>query len=55
MAFPLNFEQLKEAYGSNKLQHCFKFLFVQEETVNESFIMKIGEKCGDLRREIEKT
>ena len=49
-----NFEQLKEACGSDQLKDYFKFLFVQEECEHDGLITKIVEKCDDMRRKIVK-
>lgn len=49
-----NFDQLKEACGSDELHHAFKFLFIQEQGENEGFIMLLGKKCDDVRRRLER-
>lgn len=49
-----NIDQLKQACGSNQLQHCFKYLFVQEWKENEALIMYIGQKCDDLETKIQR-
>ncbi|PWA73436.1 hypothetical protein CTI12_AA261270 [Artemisia annua] len=48
-----NIDHLKESCGSNQLQHCFKYLFVQEWRANEDFITYIGQKCADLEANIQ--
>lgn len=54
-ATPLpNIEELKEGSRSNHLSKRYKFLFVQEVTKYEAFIMDIGDKCNHLRSKIEK-
>ncbi|PWA52555.1 hypothetical protein CTI12_AA452760 [Artemisia annua] len=49
-----NIDHLKELCGSNQLQHCFKYLFVQEWRENEDLIRYIGEKCANLEASIER-
>ncbi|PWA69033.1 hypothetical protein CTI12_AA290480 [Artemisia annua] len=49
-----NIEQLKELCGSNQLQHCFKYLFVQEWRENEELIRYVGQKCANLEASIER-
>ncbi|PWA51778.1 hypothetical protein CTI12_AA460800 [Artemisia annua] len=49
-----NIDHLKESCGSNQLQHCFKYLFVQEWRENEDLIRYIGEKCANLEAKIER-
>ena len=49
-----NIDHLKEACGSNQLQHCFKYLFVQEWRENEDLIRYIGQKCANLEGSIER-
>lgn len=49
-----NFEELKEACGSNRLEHCFRFLFMQEASENEGFIRLLDEKCDDVRHRMQK-
>ncbi|PWA47847.1 hypothetical protein CTI12_AA432450 [Artemisia annua] len=49
-----NIDHLKELCGSNQLQHCFKYLFVQEWRENEDFIRYIAEKCAILEANIER-
>lgn len=46
--------ELKEDSGSEKLHQCFKFLFIQEHTEDEAFIMYLGERCNELQRKIDK-
>ncbi|PWA72556.1 hypothetical protein CTI12_AA216170 [Artemisia annua] len=49
-----NIDHLKESCGSNQLQDCFKYLFVQEWRENEDFIRYIGQKCANLEANIER-
>ncbi|PWA40376.1 hypothetical protein CTI12_AA563120 [Artemisia annua] len=49
-----NIDHLKESCGSNQLQHCFKYLFVQEWRENEDLIRYIGQKCADLGANIQR-
>ena len=49
-----NFNQLKAVCGSHELKHCFKALFVQEDSDNERLITKIVESCDELRAKIGK-
>ena len=49
-----NFEQLKEACGSNEIRHCFQFLCLQEEGDNERLITHLTGICDDIRRKIAK-
>ncbi|PWA94175.1 hypothetical protein CTI12_AA060960 [Artemisia annua] len=49
-----NIDHLKELCGSNQLQHCFKYLFVQEWRENENFIRYIGDKCANLEASIKR-
>ncbi|PWA46458.1 hypothetical protein CTI12_AA491190 [Artemisia annua] len=53
MAAIPNIEQLKEACGFERLQDCFKFLFVQQRAELEVFIQQIGQKCDELRTTAE--
>ncbi|PWA46277.1 hypothetical protein CTI12_AA514350 [Artemisia annua] len=45
--------ELKEASGSDKLNKCFKFLFIQDHTEEEAFIRWVGEKCNEVKRKID--
>ncbi|PWA42753.1 hypothetical protein CTI12_AA541630 [Artemisia annua] len=47
-----NIDQLKQECGSNHLNHCFKYLFVQEWNENEALIMYVSQKCADLETKI---
>ncbi|PWA36476.1 hypothetical protein CTI12_AA599580 [Artemisia annua] len=49
-----NIDSLKVACGSNQLQHCFKYLFVQEWRENEDLIIYIGQKCDELDTNIQR-
>ncbi|PWA84136.1 hypothetical protein CTI12_AA161690 [Artemisia annua] len=49
-----NIDHLKELCGSNQLQHCFKYLFVQEWREIEDLIRYIGQKCASLEGNIER-
>lgn len=49
-----NFQQLKDACGSNELHHCFQFLFLQEKADNEEFIRVLAEKRDDVIRRMHK-
>ena len=49
-----NFDELKDICGSNEIKDCFKFLFGQEETLNEGFIRKVVEWCDGLNEKIAK-
>ncbi|PWA34463.1 hypothetical protein CTI12_AA618900 [Artemisia annua] len=49
-----NIDHLKESCGSNQLQHCFKYLFVQEWRANEDFISYIGQKFADVEAKIQR-
>ena len=46
-------DELKELCGSDKLHHCFKFLFGHEHTATEAFIRNIAECCNELETIIE--
>ena len=45
--------ELREASGSDKLNKCFKFLFIQDHTEEEAFIRWVGEKCNELQTKID--
>ncbi|PWA96705.1 hypothetical protein CTI12_AA036280 [Artemisia annua] len=49
-----NFDELKVACGSDEVKHCFKFLFVQEESEHSGFIRKLVEWCDGLHDKIAK-
>ena len=54
-AIPItNIEELKEASGSNQLNECFQFLFVQEHHELEAFFNDIAKKFNNLRDKIKK-
>ena len=40
-----NFDDLKVECNSHRLEHCFRFLFMQEAAENESFIELVAEEC----------
>ena len=50
MAFTPNFDELKEQCNSNRLEHCFRFLFMQEASHNDGFITFLEEECEEVRR-----
>lgn len=49
-----NFEELKKACGSDKLNDAFRLLFLHEEADNEGLIMLLTEKCDDEPAKIGK-
>ena len=49
-----NFDELKAICGSDELKDCFKFLFGQEETLNDGFIRKVIEWSDGLNEKIGK-
>ncbi|PWA92259.1 zinc finger protein [Artemisia annua] len=49
-----NLNELKDACGSEDLSDAFKFLFSQEMTEDEGFLIRTGEECNQLRAKIEK-
>ena len=40
-----NFDDLKAECDSNRLEHCFHYLFTQELVENESFVELLVEEC----------
>ncbi|PWA77965.1 hypothetical protein CTI12_AA220620 [Artemisia annua] len=54
MASTPNFDELKALCGSDEIKDCFKFLFGQEETLNDGFIRKVVEWCDGLHEKIAK-
>ena len=54
MASLPNFERLKDLCGSNDIKHCFQYLFMQEVSENDAFLVKLGELCDGFREKIEK-
>ena len=49
-----NFDELKEACNSDRLEHCFRFFFMKEVGENEAFITLIDEECDDVRCRMQK-
>ncbi|PWA80596.1 zinc finger, CCHC-type, Gag-polypeptide of LTR copia-type [Artemisia annua] len=49
-----NFDELKAICGSEEIKDCFKFLFGQEESLNEGFIRKVVEWSDGLHEKIAK-
>lgn len=49
-----NFDELKKDCNSDRLEHCYRFLFMQEAAENEGFITLIDEECDDARRRMQK-
>ena len=49
MAFTPNFDDLKERCNSNRLEHCFRFLFMQHASHNDGFITFLEEECEEVR------
>ena len=54
MALTPNFDELKAACRSDKLQHAFRLLFLHEEADIEGLIMVLNERCDDVRARIVK-
>lgn len=54
MASTSNFDELKSICGSDEIKDCYKFLFGQEQTLNEGFIRKVIEWCDGLHEKIAK-
>ena len=40
-----NFDALKEECNSDRLEHCFHFLFMQESFENQRFVELLVEEC----------
>ncbi|PWA66622.1 hypothetical protein CTI12_AA325900 [Artemisia annua] len=53
MAQTPKFQELKKAADSNNLEDIFRFLFSQEYTGNEGFIMLLGKMRDDLVEKIK--
>ena len=49
-----NFGKLKNDCNSDRLEHCYRFLFMQEAAENDGFITLIDEECDDVRRRMQK-
>ena len=49
-----NFDELKNDCNSDRLEHCYRFLFMQEAAENDGFITLIDEECDDVRRRMQK-
>lgn len=54
MSYTPNFDELKEACNSNRLEHCFRYLFMQEAEENEGFIVLLREECDTVRSRMQK-
>ena len=54
MSLTPNFDELKEACGSDKLNHALRLLFLHEEADNEGLITLLSQKCDDVRGRIGK-
>ena len=49
-----HFDDLKVQCNSNRLEHCFCFLFMQEAAENESFIELVAEECEVVTNRMQK-
>ena len=49
-----NFDNLKEDWNSNRLEHCFRYSFMQELDENESFVALLVEECELVSSRMEK-
>lgn len=49
-----NFDELKVECNSNRLEHCYRYMFMQEEDENESFIALMYEECEVVRRRMQR-
>ena len=49
-----NFDELKNDCNSDRLEHCYRFLFMKEAAENDGFITLIDEECDDARRRMQK-
>ena len=49
MAGTPNFDQLKVACNSNRLEHCFRFLFMEDAAVNERFVSVLEKEYEVVR------
>ena len=54
MAATPNFDQLKAVCNSNRLEHCFHFLFMKDAAVNETFVSILEEEYEVVRRRMYK-
>ena len=54
MATTNNIEELKQAFGSDDLSTCFKYLFNNEISEDVGFLIRIGDECSQLRAKIAK-
>ena len=54
MASTSSFDQLKVACNSNRLEHCFRFLFMEELAKNESFITVLEAQYEAVRQRMVK-
>ena len=48
-----NFDEVKEACNSDRLEHCFRFLFMKDLRENDAFISLIDEECDDVRQRMQ--
>ena len=49
-----NIEELMEAFGTDDLSTCFKYLFNNEISEDVGFFIRIGDECSQLCAKIAK-
>ena len=49
-----NFDDLKEECNSNKLEHCFSYMFTQEMIDNETFVELLVEELRVISERMQK-
>lgn len=54
MASTPNFDELKAACNSSRLEHCFRFLFMQDANEAENFVTLLEEECERVRARLYK-
>ena len=54
MAHTPNFDDLKEECNSDRLEHCFRYFFMQLADENESFIALLEDECEVVQSRMQK-